>query len=145
MKAYSLLAIVVFVCCVCKYTSVEIMPELEREILSFGYVINFKYEGMLAHLFHRFYVVTKFILPSVDDLKFPTIDFDTECSYLNADLSRHQNAAQYPSNPELFCKKIVPFIDIYRKQNDYYNKTAHRILTKEISLVLPNYLKEKYN
>ena len=82
-------------CCVCKYTSVEILPELKRNILNFGYGINFKYEGMLAHSFDRFYVITKFILPSVNDLKFPVIDFDSECSYLNANLSRHQNTKQY--------------------------------------------------
>ena len=72
---------------VCEYTSVEIMPELKRNIKNLGYGINFKYEGMLAHSFDRFYVVTKFILPSSDNLKFLPIDFDSECSYLYADLS----------------------------------------------------------
>ena len=60
MKAYSLIVIFVFICCICKYTSVEIMLELKRNILNFGYRIDFKYEGMLAHSFDRFYVVTKF-------------------------------------------------------------------------------------
>ena len=132
MKAYSLLTIFVFVCCICEYTSVEIMPELKRNILNFGYIINYKYEAMIPHSYNRFYVVTKFILPSVNDLKFPPIDFDSECSYLNAYLSRHENAKQYLSNPKLFCKKILPFINIYKKQIDYNNKTAHRIFTKEI-------------
>ena len=68
MKAYSL--IIIFVCCICKYTSVHIMPELKRNILNFGYGINFKHEGMLSHSFDRFYVVTKFILPNINDLKF---------------------------------------------------------------------------
>ena len=39
-------------------------------ILKFGYGINCKYEGMLVHSFDRFYVVTKFILPSIKDLEF---------------------------------------------------------------------------
>ena len=85
MKACSLLAILVFICCVCKYTSVEIMPELKRNILNFGYEINLKCEGMLEHSFDRFYVVTKFIFPSINYFKFLPIDFDLECSYLNAD------------------------------------------------------------
>ena len=76
------------------------MLELKRNILNFGYRINFKYEGMLAHSFDRFYVVTKFILPSINDLKFSLVDCDSECSYLNADLSGHGNAAQYISNLE---------------------------------------------
>ena len=73
---------------------------------------------MLAHSFDRFYVVMKFILPSVDDLKFPPIDLDSECSYLKVDLSRHQNTKQYLSNLKLFCEKIVQFIDFYKKQID---------------------------
>ena len=43
------------------YFSVEIRPELQKNILKFGYGINYKYEGMLAHSFDRSYVVTKFI------------------------------------------------------------------------------------
>ena len=37
---------------------------------------------MLAHSFHRFYVVTKFILPTVEDLKFSTLNFDAKCEHL---------------------------------------------------------------
>ena len=37
---------------------------------------------MLAHSFDRFYVVTKFILPTVNDLTFSTIKFDEKCEYL---------------------------------------------------------------
>ena len=58
------------------------MPELERNILNFGYEINFKHKGMLAHSFDRFYVVAKFILPTVKDLNFSLINFDKVCSYL---------------------------------------------------------------
>ena len=50
------------------------MPELKRNILNFGYGINFKYEGMLLHSFDTFYVVTKFIFPTINDLKVSPID-----------------------------------------------------------------------
>ena len=82
-------------CCLCRYTLVEIMPEFKRNILNFGYRINFKNEGMLAHSFNRFYVVIKFILPSVNDLNFSPIDFSAKCSYLNEDFkypSKHETA-----------------------------------------------------
>ena len=62
MKAYSLI-IIIFTCCICRYTSVDIMAELKKNVLNFGYGINFKYEGMLVHSFDRFYVITKFIFP----------------------------------------------------------------------------------
>ena len=55
-------------------SAVDIMPELKGNILNFGYGVNFKYEEMLSHSFDRFYVVTKFEVPRVEDLKFTTID-----------------------------------------------------------------------
>ena len=68
--------------CLCsRYSLVEIMPELQKNILKFGYDINYKYEGMLAHSFDRFYVITKFILPTLDDLKIYPIKNDKECQY----------------------------------------------------------------
>ena len=45
------------------------MPELKRNVLNFGYGVNFKYEGILSHSFDRFCVVTKFELPKIKDLK----------------------------------------------------------------------------
>ena len=38
--------------------------------------------GMLAHSFDKFYVVTKFILHTVNDLKFSTINFYETYDYL---------------------------------------------------------------
>ena len=69
--------------CLCsRYSLVEIKLELQRNILKFGYGINYKYEGMLAHSFDRFYVITKFVLPTLDDLKLCPIVYDKECQYL---------------------------------------------------------------
>ena len=45
-------------------------PELQKNILKFGYGINYKYEGMLTHSFDRFYIITKFILLSIGDINF---------------------------------------------------------------------------
>ena len=41
MKAYSLIILFNYACI---YTTVDIVPELKRNILNFGYGINFKYE-----------------------------------------------------------------------------------------------------
>ena len=51
--------------------------------MNFGYGINYKYDGMLAHSFDRFYVVTKFILPSIADLNFSKLNYDSTCAYLD--------------------------------------------------------------
>ena len=54
--------------------------EFQKNMLKFGYGINYKYEGMLAHSFDRFYIVTKFMLPSMGDIKFFKLTFDHTCT-----------------------------------------------------------------
>ena len=98
---------------------------------------------MLCYSFERFYVVTKFILPTIDDLKFSPVDFYSECSYLNIDLKKHRYPTQYLHNIKNICMKNVPFVDFYKKQIDYYNKMVHDILMKEIPLMLPNFPKNR--
>ena len=51
--------------------------------MKFGYGINYKYEGTLSHSFDRFYVVTKYELPKVENLKFTTTSHDSDCKYLD--------------------------------------------------------------
>ena len=69
--------------CFHQCTSTKIKLELKKNILHFGYGINYKYEGILAHAFDRFYVVAKFILPSIGDLNFSKLNYDNTCSYLD--------------------------------------------------------------
>ena len=80
MKAYSLF--IYIICCISRYTSIEIKPELKKNILKFGYGINYKYEGMLAHSFKRFYVIMELILPNANDINFSKLKFDGDCKYL---------------------------------------------------------------
>ena len=54
---------------------------VKEKYFKLGYGINYKYEGMLSHSFDRFYVVTKFELPKVEDLKLTT-SYDSTCQYL---------------------------------------------------------------
>ena len=46
---------------------------------------------MLAHSFDRFYVVTKFMLPTIGDLKFSKLDFDNTCAYMEMNMPKIQN------------------------------------------------------
>ena len=93
---------------------------------------------MLAHSFDRFYVVMKFVLPTMGDLKFLPIEFDSTCNYLNVNVNGNQFPTQFIPNIKNYCRKILPFIDFYKKQIDSYNCTTHEILTNDISLILPN-------
>ena len=66
MKLYSLILLMILTTIRC----IKFDPELQKNILKFGYGINYKYEGMLTHSFDRFYIITKFILPSMGDIRF---------------------------------------------------------------------------
>ena len=90
------------------------MPELKKNVLNFGYGANFKYEGMLAHSFDRFYVVTKFEMPKIEDFKLTTFTFDLTCSYLISDKTFMQKYLKH-------CQRIVPYVRFYQKQIEYYN------------------------
>ena len=115
------------------------MPELKRNILKFGYGVNFKYEGILSHSFDRFYVVTKFELSIVEDLRLTTVEFDSKCSYL---ISRNHTQSSYFPKLLVYCQKIVPCVEFYKKQICYYNHTAYEILKNEIGLILSTYPKD---
>ena len=70
-------------CYIYQCTSIKIKLELKKNILNFTYSINYKNEGILAHSFDRFYVLTKFILPSIGDSNFSKLNYDNTCTYLD--------------------------------------------------------------
>ena len=78
--------------------------------MNFGYGINYKYEGMLMHSFDRFYVVTKFILPLIGDLKFSNLDYDIMGAYLDNKNAQNTETRKYMLDLRTFCKKIEPFV-----------------------------------
>ena len=118
-------------------TSTKIKPELKKNILNFGYGINYKYEGMLTHSFDRFYVVTKFTLPSIGDLKFSNLNYDNTCAYLDSKNAQNTETRKYMLDLRTFSKKIEPFVVYYKRLIRLYNNTAHDILENEINLLLP--------
>ena len=95
-------------------TSTKIKPELKRNNLNFGYGINYKYEGMLAHLFDRLYIVTKFILPSIGGLIFSKLNYDNACAYLDNENTHSTETREHMLDLMTFCKKIEPFVSITR-------------------------------
>ena len=107
------------------------MPELKKNVLNFENRANFKYKGMLAHSFNRFYVVTKFEMPKIEDLKL-TFTFDFACRHLMSDKTYMQKYLKH-------CQRIVPYVRLYQKQVQYYNQTAYNIEQNEINLILPSF------
>ena len=90
---------------------------------------------MLYHSFDRFYVVTKFEILKIEDLKL-TFTFDLTCKHLN-------NPKSYIHQYLKHCQKIAPYVKFYQKQIEYYNKTTYDILEKEIGLILHTYNNKK--
>ena len=130
----SCLLVIVYDC-----SAVDIMSELKKNILNFGYGVNFKYEGMLSHSFDRFYIVTKFELPKTQDLKLATFGFDFECSYANHTLTCNTDYVSLMN----YCMKIVPYVRLYQRQIQYYNKTAYDTLANDIGKILPEFPTDK--
>ena len=89
---------------------IKIKPELQKNILNFGYGINCKYEGMLAHLFDRFYVVTKFMLPTIGDIKFSRLNFDDTCAYMNKEYAPNMDSRIYLTELTTYYNKIKPSV-----------------------------------
>ena len=77
---------------VAKSRGIKLNPELQKNILKFSYSTNYKHEGMLAHSFERFYIVTKFMLPSMGDLKFSKLNFDHTCAYMNKEYAPNMDS-----------------------------------------------------
>ena len=124
--------IVVILISLCKVFTIDMMPELKKNVLNFGYGVNFKYEGMLTHSFNRFHVVAKYEIPRVEHLQFATFSFNLMCNHLN--ISKKSYLLNYIKH----CRRIAPNVKFYKQQIDYYNWTAYNILQNEIGLILPN-------
>ena len=92
---------------------------------------------MLAHSFDRFYVVTKFILPSIGDLNFSQLNYDNTCAYLDKKKACDTDSKKHMLDLMIFCKKFEPFVLYYRRLIRPNNNTAHNILENEINFILP--------
>ena len=89
------------------------------------------------HSFDRFYVVTKFILPMIGDLKFSKLDFDDTCAYMDNKYAQITESRKYMLDFKTFYKKIKLFVIYYKRLINSYNNSTHNILEKEIKLFLP--------
>ena len=90
--------------------------ELQNNILKFRYSINYKYIGTISHSFNRFYVVTKFELPKVQNLQFTTIPYDKGCNHLEDANQVGGYSVGMIDEIKQYCIKVVAHIDYYKKQ-----------------------------
>ena len=69
---------------------------------------------MLAHSIDKFYMVTKFILPSIGDSNFSTMNYDITCTYLDNKNVCDTESKKYMLDLMTFCKKIELFVLYYK-------------------------------
>ena len=70
---------------------------------------------MLAHSFHRFYVVTKFILPTMDNFKLSPIKYDKECNYLHyLDDQDNDQIKENIKDLHLYCANVRQYMVFYK-------------------------------
>ena len=129
MKFYTFVLMIIMLVEVSK--SIKFNLELQKNILKFGYGINYKYEGMLVHLFDRFYIVTKFMLPSMGNIKFSKLNFDHSCTYMNKEYAPNTDSGKYLTELKTNCNKIKPFVSHYTNLIKSYNATVYNILANE--------------
>ena len=98
---------------------------------------------MLTHLFDMFYIVTRCILPSIEDIKFSRLNYDNTCAYMNKEYAPNMDSRKYLTELKTYCNKIKPFVFYYRKLINSYNKTTHKILENEIKPLLAQISKQK--
>ena len=99
---------------------------------------------MLVLSFDRFYVVTKFMLQMIGDIKFSKLNYDHTCAYMKNEYAPNTDSRKYLTELRTYCNKIKPFVSYYSKLIDSYNKTPHSILQNEIRLLLPQVSRQKY-
>ena len=109
-------------------------PQDEPQDMYFNHLnislgINYKYNGMLYHNIDRVWVVTKVILPKLEDIKFPDVKFNTDCSFVN----KIRNA-----NPSVktiiqsMCKSMKLLITLIKQKEKFYEMAIQSILKEEI-------------
>ena len=92
---------------------------------------------MLSHLFDMFYVVTKLFLPSIGDLNFSKLNYDSTCAYIDNTNVCNTESKKHMLDLMMFCKKIETFVIGYKRLIKTCKNTSHNILKNEINVILP--------
>ena len=124
MENFSFLFIFPLVHVCCGYP-VSLASEVEQNLLNFFLGINYMFNGKLNHNVDRVWLVTKFKLPKIEELYFPTLKFDGNCTGLRRILQNPEFSSEVKdlygehALKELFvyfCKALKPLVDLVKKK-----------------------------
>ena len=91
--------------------------------------INYKYNGLLYHNIDRVWVVTKVILPMLEDISFPDVKFNADCSFVNKIHNAHPPVKTIIQS---MCKSMKPLITLIKQKEKFYEMAIQSILKEEI-------------
>ena len=109
-------------------------PQDEPQDMYFNHLnislgINYKYNGLLYHNIDRVWVVTKVILPKLEDISFPDVKFDADCSFVN---KIHNANPSVKTIIQSMCKSMKPLITLIKQKEKFYEMAIQSILKEEI-------------
>ena len=109
-------------------------PQDEPQDMYFNHLnislgINYKYNGLLYHNIDRVWVITKVILPKLEDITFPDVKFDMDCSFVN---KIHNANPSVKTIIQSMCKSMKPLITLIKQKEEFYEMAIQSILKEEI-------------
>ena len=90
--------------------------------------INYKYNGLLYHNIDRVWVVTKVILPKLEDISFPDVKFNADCLFVNKIRNAHPSVKTIIQS---MCKSMKPLITLIKQKEKFYEMAIQSILKEE--------------
>ena len=94
----------------------EISQDLYLNKLNMSFGINYKYNGLLHHNIDRVWVITKVVLPKLEDMFFPDIKFNPDCSFVKR-LQNSRQAAKIRNRKCMQVNEATDYIIENRKKN----------------------------
>ena len=91
--------------------------------------INYKYNGLLYHNIDRVWVVTKVILPKLEDISFPDVKFNADYSFVNKICNAHPSVKTIIQS---MCKSLKLLITLIKQKEKFYEMAIQSILKEEI-------------
>ena len=112
-------------------SQLQISSDLFLNKLNMSYGINYKYNGLLHHNIHRVWIITKVVLPKLKDVKFPDINFDPDCKFVDH-LKNSMAASKHVNSIRSICKSMKPLVTLLKQKELYYESAIKGILKEEI-------------
>ena len=112
-------------------SQLHISLDLFLDKLNMSYGINYKYNGLLHHNIHRVWIITKVVLPKLKDVKFPDINFDPDCKFVDH-LKNSMATSKHVNSIRSICKSMKPLVTLLKQKQLYYESAIKGILKEEI-------------